>query len=446
MKTIDFLSESPKNFIFNENSNKTFFGGILSLIYLIIVLLITSFYLVNYFISDKYTVEYGFFQEVSDESKRKEMLESEKYNPTTKFAYLITDDKGQIIDNETILLADDYNQTLPTTFTQRISDLNYVMLYKCKSIEDKNCSFDKINNKEKKVNLNLFFRGFKLDHQGEIPLYKSTDQLYSYSSAFYLKNPSLRRYIWKTIKYYENLWFADLFYQIFGIEQENEFIGGNIINSEYYSIRDFNEEILQPFELNNTLYRIVGYVKMDIDFNTYDQYKRTKISFFDVIANICSLSITVLGIFAFCVSNLYSNNYDNFQIVEKILSKDKENIINRDSSKSESLLDNSNNERLADKENCDKLININEDERKILPKIRFIDFILNNLTFNKCLKNNSQIMISSCNELISKYYTVEYIIYNQIMFENLLKDYKWNDPSLNNIESNEYISRIKRKT
>ena len=466
MKTIDFLSESPKNFIFNENSNKTFFGGILSLIYLIIVLLITSFYLVNYFISDKYTVEYGFFQEVSDESKRKEMLESEKYNPTTKFAYLITDDKGQIIDNETILLADDYNQTLPTTFTQRISDLNYVMLYKCKSIEDKNCSFDKINNKEKKVNLNLFFRGFKLDHQGEIPLYKSTDQLYSYSSTFYLKNPSLRRYIWKTIKYYENLWFADLFYQIFGIEQENEFIGGNIINSEYYSIRDFNEEILQPFELNNTLYRIAGYVKMDIDFNTYDQYKRTKISFFDVIANICSLSITVLGIFAFCVSNLYSNNYDNFQIVEKILSKDKskninktdninndldkendkENIINRDSSKSESLLDNSNNERLADKENCDKLININEDERKILPKIRFIDFILNNLTFNKCLKNNSQIMISSCNELISKYYTVEYIIYNQIMFENLLKDYKWNDPSLNNIESNEYISRIKSKT
>ena len=116
MKTIDFLSESPKNFIFNENSNKTFFGGILSLIYLIIVLLITSFYLVNYFISDKYTVEYGFFQEVSDESKRKEMLESEKYNPTTKFAYLITDDKGQIIDNETILLAEHCQQLLHKEF------------------------------------------------------------------------------------------------------------------------------------------------------------------------------------------------------------------------------------------------------------------------------------------------------------------------------------------
>ena len=121
---------------------------------------------------------------------------------------------------------------------------------------------------------------------------------------------------------------------------------------------------------------------------------------------------------------------------------DKENIINRDSSKSESLLDNSNNERLADKENCDKLININEDERKILPKIRFIDFILNNLTFNKCLKNNSQILISSCNELISKYYTVEYIIYNQIMLENLLKDYKWNDNNLNTIENNSLIKKL----
>ena len=29
-----------------------------------------------------------------------------------------------------------------------------------------------------------------------------------------------------------------------------------------------------------------------------------------------------------------------------------------------------------------------------------------------------------------------------MMLENLLKDYKWNDPSLNNVETNKFINKI----
>ena len=60
---------------------------------------------------------------------------------------------------------------------------------------------------------------------------------------------------------------------------------------------------------------------MIMNFNKYDQYKRTKISIFDVIANICSLSMTIFGGFIYGFTNYYSKSYDNYEIIKKILSK-----------------------------------------------------------------------------------------------------------------------------
>ena len=82
-------------------------------------------------------------------------------------------------------------------------------------------------------------------------------------------------------------------------------------------------------------------------------------------------------------------------------------------------------------------------ERNI-PKLRFIDFLMNNIYCQKCCNaSNRQQIISSCNNLVSKYYTIEDIIYNQMKLENLLKDYKWNDPNLKYIENNEFIVQLK---
>ena len=35
------------------------------------------------------------------------------------------------------------------------------------------------------------------------------------------------------------------------------------------------------------------------------------------------------------------------------------------------------------------------------------------------------------------------LIKNQILIENLLKDYKWNDPNLNNVENNNLFVELK---
>ena len=42
-----------------------------------------------------------------------------------------------------------------------------------------------------------------------------------------------------------------------------------------------------------------------------------------------------------------------------------------------------------------------------------------------------------------QYYSVENILYNQIMLENLFKDYKWNNPELKDIYNNNSLYYIK---
>ena len=54
MQKLDFLSGAPKTFIFEKSSNKTNLGGVFTLIYLIIVLLIFLVYIVDYELNQKY--------------------------------------------------------------------------------------------------------------------------------------------------------------------------------------------------------------------------------------------------------------------------------------------------------------------------------------------------------------------------------------------------------
>ena len=59
---MDILSNAPQNFIFHNKSNQTNFGGILSLIFFIIALVIIIFYLINYFAEDDFSIQYSYYQ------------------------------------------------------------------------------------------------------------------------------------------------------------------------------------------------------------------------------------------------------------------------------------------------------------------------------------------------------------------------------------------------
>ena len=47
------------------------------------------------------------------------------------------------------------------------------------------------------------------------------------------------------------------------------------------------------------------------------------------------------------------------------------------------------------------------------------------------------------NEIVAKYLSLDYILYNQMKLENLFRDYQWNDIRLNDIKSNNLIIKLK---
>jgi hypothetical protein len=87
----------------------------------------------------------------------------------------------------------------------------------------------------------------------------------------------------------------------------------------------------------------------------------------------------------------------------------------------------------------------------ILPKYSFVQFLLNNAYCQCCKrriclrefnKYHQQDIIEICNSINMKYLSVNSLLYNQIMIENLLKDYNWNNSSLNNVKNNELILKL----
>ena len=102
------------------------------------------------------------------------------------------------------------------------------------------------------------------------------------------------------------------------------------------------------------------------------------------------------------------------------------------------------NEYEYENEKEDKTIEtktLGENKETILPKYNIFVFICN--LFSCCCKNNkAQKYICVCNEIREKYYSIENILYNQFMIENLLKDYKWNNPDLKFIKNIQLIDKL----
>ena len=103
------------------------------------------------------------------------------------------------------------------------------------------------------------------------------------------------------------------------------------------------------------------------------------------------------------------------------------------------------NKKIDDINNENNLIEKEVEQERILPKPRFLDLIYNTFEENCycCCHCKRQELICACNKIIYQYYSIENILYNQIMIENLFEDYKWNNPELKNIFNNKSLYEIK---
>ena len=463
MHPLDFLSESPKFFIFQKETNKTNFGGVLFLIYLIIIISITIYYYIEYINTDEYQVQYKLLLNQNKKKEIDRINKKKKKNQNIAFSYYISQVSpvNNEIDLNRIKLYDYENEELfNESLTSQVNKTDILVLYEC---HDKKCRLD--NSSELEFIFEVIYEGFKIDHQNETSPFNK-EMKFRIGEKFFFDNITVIPSNWHNIIYKEK---KGLFKE--NIQEIHGYIDSYYsytVLTKYKTIKDKRYRILAAFFINNL------HIKET-------EYERTEKSLLDYIANVFSFYSNVFFI-AKIIFRFYSQNFDNYKIMEKIIQKnyynikndkniifelsrnnnsinDYDKILNIDNNlKPNSLINNNyfNEKKIFINENNyyeDNDYEDNEDNdyddnatKKGIKKFRFIHYFLNNLyckCCKCCSKFKSQEIIHKCNEIILKYASIDYILYNQILLENLFKDYRWNNPELNNIDSNELIFKLK---
>ena len=455
MYYLDFFSDSPKNYIFQKEANKTKFGGFLFFIYMIIMLLISLAYILDYFVNDKYIVEYTrFFNSSFDSGERRRFDKNFDYEMSFKFS-ILNHDKQTVPENEFSLFFHQVLINQNELVKCSLSNFYLKIYYNC---QNENCEQ---KTKSRFYYLRIEYNGFELYHQNNSfpPLQKNGNKTFIFLDRFNFDFPSNIFLNWEYIKYEEEKGVSQLLNPF--QTNKDEFSSGFISSSS---------SILQEKNYNDIddlkLLSIVDLERSEL----ITKYKRKKNGILDVISKLGALFSTIRICFLFFFK-YYSNNFNNYKIIEKILFSSNYNInkkieLSRDLEKSEINLTKEEDKKIDNKiiaplipeNSSEKKISINDnilygdnndDEEedkplKELPKYSFIDFFFNVIYFKKCLKIERQEIINVYNEIIFKYFSVDAILNNQIKLENLFKDYHWNNPSLNNIQNNQLIIKLKK--
>jgi len=462
MNSLDIFSDSPKYFIFQKETNKTNFGGVLTLFFSLIMIFISILYLFDFYDMNNYSIEYSHIINSTLNIDIPKLNENPEDNPNITFRIRLLDYNNQDLSENFMLYDPRQKQYLDrienyTFIDRRVSDFSIGVLYKC--IDKFNCSLREEDKSKFGYKIRVDYETKKIDLQNS-PTPITNDSIWiRIEEDFFYKYLFDKVLKWEVIKYKDQSTLFDRFFN-----KSKEYISGYF--SDYFSTIG-EEEII----INNTRKLLLS-LSFSNRHQKYIEYKRKRKTILDVIVKITSLFQTIRFGF-FWVFKYYSKNFNNYKIIEKVLDKNNKNfreielnsilyeptnnsinsINNKDNNFTHPLINNSKNKTdliINDNDNAnDNIDNIDNNEFddllkvKILPKLTFMHFFCNNLYFDKCRKFKSQETLHICNKILLKYMSIESILYNQMKLENLFKDYNWNNPILNNIEKNDLITKLK---
>ena len=474
MHCLDFISYPPKIFIFQKESNKTNLGGIFFFIYILIVILISLFLFYDYSQTDKYSFSSYDIEEISiSNEEANKRINSSKFNPSFDFSFELENYTDHNLSSKFVILDLDNKEDIliqrSNWYKKNVHGIQFSIFYDC---NPNNCS--SINKEDLSPTtfgyyLRIKYKGPVLDHYNETPIYNVIDLLNNNSSIsndyeFFFNTPSHYSIGWEVIEYHDQIGILDI---IFNKKRKSQYFGGKF---EIYQ-NFISDDFFKPYDYMEKYYNLKLLCTVNIHSNVEKTitFIRKEKSIIDIIANICSLSLTIYHALCIIFSKIYSKNFDSYKIIQKILdnniknqghielnsvldkkeslmplSKDdinfKTKIINKSTSDYEGL----NYNFISNKEieNCD-----NTDEKNTIkmPRLKTSDYLLNNVYNFKQWKSYKQEVITFCKEILLKYLSIEKILYNQIKLENLFLDYKWNNPNLRFIKNNEYIDKLKYK-
>lgn len=441
IQIIDFLTTSPQNYIFNEKKNKSICGGILFLLIIIATIFYAVDHTLNFIYNEKYDIESYKIQKIPFKEERDRLNNNSHYNPNIKFKLGLYHFNSQNLSKNFILY--DYNNKIllerDKVYNRTISDTTFYILYLCK---DKQCLIDNNDTQKFFYKFRLLFEGCNVDHENKSnPIQKQDTQM---DVPFYFNTPFISTLKWQVVKYSDRRTFSQLWNKFKGLDKE--YIWGF-----FNSYTTFLMESKDLISYNPILgyYKVLSIIILANQHEETLEYKRKFKNILDVISNVGSLFLTILSSIRFIFS-FHTESFKNSEIMKKIFLKEPKKINNLkgDEKKkveekkielpkninvsSMDIIDNDNNENLLFNENS--------------PKLCCLSYILNSAYCDCCKRKcgiNSQNFIKKCNEIISKYLSVDYILYNQIKLENLFNDYIWNNKKLAEIDNNDSIKNFK---
>ena len=162
LNKLDFLSNAPKIFIFQKHSNKTHFGGVLTFILFIIILILFAYHLIIFITEEDYSIQYLREEKYLYDKEVISRLYDNRYNPYTQF-YLELLIGNKFLSNNYVIFNETDGQIIPRgqNFSKRVTDINIGIYYKCKNQSDADECTPSID-----YFMFLFrYIGFKIDHQ-----------------------------------------------------------------------------------------------------------------------------------------------------------------------------------------------------------------------------------------------------------------------------------------
>ena len=428
---LDFLSSSPNNFIFKETANKTTCGVICSLLYIIGLIAFSVYCFVKYYKQDRYFVEYShylhdFNHQISDLNKSISFIYEIKY--------LDNNDKWLLAPNNFFLLDDFTLKEIPrnVSLSKNISYFKFLVVYNC---SDGKCEIEEYF-KNRTIAVELIFQTEVLSFQKEDPIvpvqFYDKLKMTTYDSREFIYNL-------EEIICTDKGFFGDKNKSIINIKNREKNL--NPINKA------------EP-DKEDGVYIIFGDIFFAIHLYNWSHYKRTEKSILETFSYICSIGLVGLNIVTKMIFLFYSRFFDNYKIVQHLLFGN-DTLIRRNIEISKKLTNKKQeplNINLSNSENVDENgidyenksqpeENVGQPDLNFPEKLSCCSFVFNCFYCGCCqkYKKKNQILISKCGDIISEYYSVEKIIYNQLLMENLIEDYKWNNIKLKNIRENKSI-------
>ena len=495
MLKLDFISIAPHLSIFKSGANKTNLGGTLFLIYGILLILLSVIYLNDYLTKEKYSYNYTYVKNNTKLPEEAEFMSENIFD----FKFFLTKDDYYVdrnyLSNNFLIMDLDrlgsisykkqnerdpedgflYINTSETSkeeyiikqeskYQRKINDFKLGVLYRCNGSNEEDCTI----RDEDKIQFNSYFlhfgyRGFAFDHQNpENPIPLLEENWYYVRRIQFLENTNIIYLNWKLVEYEETQTaFTKIFYNI--INKKQTHWGGELDSVETYTddghVKHLPSKEWKIKDEKGNLFIML--LLLENHFLTdYDKYTRTQKSFIDVISNICALASTVFNLMGLAYGFLYSQNYDNYKIIENILTEKLRvniNHLKNEGKKAEPKIELKDN-LIYFKSDFEEKEKIDVDENKgeenqikdssdnlDLPSLKFFDFLGHTFYFKCFGPSNKQSLIKSCNDIVAKYITIEKLVYNQMKLEYLWKDYKWNNPQNEIKQKDDLILNLKEK-